>query len=42
MRSEILSRRLELTARLAGSIKNNAFGPKEAIGYIAMNMDDPR
>ena len=24
------------------SIKNNAFGPKEAIGYIAINMDDPR
>lgn len=23
------------------SIKNNAFGPKEAIGYIAINMDDP-
>jgi len=24
------------------SIRNNAFGPKEAIGYIAINMDDPR
>jgi mannose-6-phosphate isomerase-like protein (cupin superfamily) len=24
------------------SIKNNAFGPKEAIGYIAINMDDPK
>ena len=24
------------------SIKSNAFGPKEAIGYIAINMDDPK
>jgi len=24
------------------SIKNNAFGPKDAIGYIAINMDDPK
>ena len=24
------------------SIKNNTFGPKEAIGYVAINMDDPK